>query len=81
MVEREICSLTVKDYKWSEKNVHSGGKEKPLNAYVIKVGFRNTSDDGVGDAWQQRGGNREARWDTETFACLKGFSSDLRQQL
>lgn len=50
MVEREICSLPVKHYKCSEKNVHSGGKEKSLNACVIKAGFRDTSGDGVGDA-------------------------------
>ena len=42
--------------------MHSGGKEKPLNAYVIKVGFTNTSDDRVGDAQVQIGRNKEARW-------------------
>lgn len=63
-----MWGLTMKDNMCSKKNMHSVGMEKPLNVQVIKVGFRNTSDDGMGDAWEKRGGNREASWEAETLA-------------
>lgn len=68
VVERQIWGLTVKEYTCFEKNVHPTGMEKPLTFYVIKVGFRSISDDGVDDTWEKREGNKEDRWEAEMFA-------------
>lgn len=68
VVERQIWGLTVKEYTCFEKNVHPTGMEKPLTFYVIKVGFRSISDDGVDDTWEKREGNKEDRWEAEMLA-------------